>query len=140
MHDALTFFEILVYILMLEYTWVLVLWYIVSHVVYTYYFWMNGVKFPFLGLIPFGRAFLYRSLSGINMTLVIFYSVFTAAACYLPSVIIWLIWLLLSFLLEWRFAQSCIDDKQILYALVAPYKLYRLFTDARALSDIESEE
>lgn len=140
MHDTITVLEILIYMLMLQYKWVFILLFIISHAVYTYYFWMSGTRLPILGMVPFARAFLYRSLSGISLGIVIPYCIFSALALYLPSLVLWGLWLVFSFLLEWKFAQSCIDDKQLLFALIPPYKLIRLFTDARALSYIESEE
>ncbi len=135
MLNVISIFEIFVYMLLVQYKWVFIFMYIVAHAAYTYYFWMSGAKFPILGLLPFTRGFLYRSLSGMSLVPIVIYCIFSALALYIPNVIIWLIWLSSAFILELKFAQSCIDDKQILFALCPPYKLFRLVKDALALTD-----
>lgn len=140
MLNAIEFFEIYVYTLMLYFMGPLIFIYIAAHALYVYYFWMNGVQFPILGMLPFARVYMYRNLSGISLGWCVGYTVLTLMSLLLPSVFIWAIWLGVGFMLELSFANSSIDDKQVLYALLPPYKFYRLFREARALAEVESEE
>lgn len=139
MPSAITFFEIYIYTLMLHFIWLVLLIYLSVHAVYVYYFWMNGVQYPIIGMLPFARVYMYRNLSGMSLGWCIGYTVMTLMSLLLPSVVIWLMWLIVGFMMELQFANSSIDDNQILYALLPPYKFYRLFREARALSEVESE-
>ena len=62
-----------IYIVLTDYVWAWLPFYIVAHAAYTYYFYEMELSFPYVGMIPGIRALYYRRLSGQNLAVVIMY-------------------------------------------------------------------
>ncbi len=139
MYSIILYIEIGVYEILRAYSWVFIVMYIIAHAAYYYYFWAFGLRFPIMYIIPGLRAFGYKQLSSVRVFIIIVYDLLSIACLTLPSIILYIAWIITSIIMEYKFARDCIDEKPWLCALCPPYKFVRLVLDAREMLKVEED-
>lgn len=124
-----------IYIVLTDYVWAWLPFYLVTHAAYTYYFYEMELSFPYVGMIPGIRALYYRRLSGRNLAVVIMYLLMSVSVFLLPMFALDVLWLIFYVWMEIDFARVNTDCNPILFALVPPFKVYYLYKEARSLKN-----